>query len=131
MSVSGRSGGDAVLVAALAAGCTYEDAARQAGVSERTVRRRLDDPGFRKQVDAARGEMISRAVAQLSAAATEAVGTLRELLASELDFARLGAARAILEVGFKYREQLDLAERITALEEQLGQGEQPWKRRAV
>jgi transposase len=117
MSVSGRSGGDAVLVAALAAGATYVEAAKQAGVSERTVRRRMDDAEFRRQVDQARAEVLAQATARLSAASVEAVETLRGLLGSPLDFARLAAARAILEVGFKYREQLDLAERIEQLEQ--------------
>jgi hypothetical protein len=108
MTVRGRSGGDAVLVAALAA-----------GVSERTVRRRLDEPVFKRQVDDARAEMLAQATARLTGAALEAVEALRALLGSDLNFARLGAARAILEVGAKYREQLDLAERVAALEERL------------
>jgi hypothetical protein len=119
MSAGGRSAGDGVLIAALAAGATQEDAAAQAGVSERTVRRRLDDPGFSRQVSAARAEMVARAVAQLAAASTEAVETLRGLLGSPLDFARLAAARAILEVGMKMREQGELAERVEQLEARL------------
>src|SRR3954464_15182527 len=107
MSVRGRSGGDVVLVAALAGGATYEDAAKRAGVSERTVRRRLDDPAFKRQVDEARAEMLSQATARLTSAALDAVEALRGLCwGSDLDFARLAAARAILEVGAKYREQL-------------------------
>src|SRR3954464_8575927 len=133
MSVRGRSGGDVVLVAALAGGATYEDAAKQAGVSERTVRRRLDDPAFKRQVDEARAEILSQATARLTGAALDAVEALRGLLGSELDFARLGAARAILEVGAKYREQLDLAERVAALEERLGsqKEEKPWAPRTA
>ena len=104
-------------MAALAGGATYEDAAERAGVSERTVRRRLDDPAFRHRVDAARAEMLSRAVARLTGASVEAVEALRGLLGSGQDFARLGAARAILELGLKLREQLDLAGRVAALEQ--------------
>lgn len=105
-----------MLVAALAAGCTYEAAAEQASVSERTVRRRLDDPAFRKQVDDARAEILGRAVARLTSASVRAVETLEALLGSEMDFARLSAARAILELGVKLREQTELAARIDALE---------------
>lgn len=108
-----------MLVAALAAGATHKDAADQAGVSERTVRRRLDDPAFRRQVDDARAEMLTQAVAMLTHASVKAVRTLEELLASPIDFARLAAARAILEIGTKLRDQLDLSERLTALEQKL------------
>jgi hypothetical protein len=50
-------------------------------------------------------------------------------------FARLSAARSILELGGKMREQLDLAERVAALEERFGsddpQGGSPWPRRTA
>ena len=40
-----------VLLQALACGANLENAARKAGVSERTAYRRLGDPEFRRQVD--------------------------------------------------------------------------------
>ena len=45
--------------------------------------------------------------------------TLQALLGSELDSARLGAARAILDQAFRGIEVLDLAERIEQLEQAL------------
>jgi len=117
MAGVGRSGADLVLVAALAAGATYEVAAEQGGVSERMVRRRMEEPSFRRQVEGARAEILARAVAMLTSASVEAVEALRALLGSDLDSARLGAAKAILETGLKMREQLDLVGRIAALEE--------------
>ena len=82
-----------MLIAALAAGVTYDAAAAQAGVSERTVRRRLDDPEFCRQVNDARHEVVARAVAQLSAASTEAVEALRD---------RRGAISLRLPMGRKH-----------------------------
>lgn len=120
-----------MLVAALAAGQTYQAAAEQAGVSERTVRRRMDEPAFRQQVDAAKAEMLAQTTARLTSAALEAVDTLRALLGSDMDFARLAAARALLEIGAKYREQHDLAERVRLLEERLTKGDPSWKPHAV
>jgi hypothetical protein len=120
MAGNGRSG-EGVLLAALAAGASYVDAAKQAGVHERTVRRRMDDPDFRRQVDQLRGEVVARAVAMLSSASVEAVETLRRLLGSEMDFARLAAARSILELGAKYREAEDLAVRLEVLEQRLAE----------
>lgn len=117
--MTGRAGGDTRLVVELAGGATVADAATAAGMSESTAYRRLRDAEFRQLVDEARSEMLSRSVSRLTAASVDAVDTLRALLGSEMDFARLGAARAILEVGLKYREQHDLSERVSALEDQL------------
>ena len=62
--------------------------------------------------------MLARTSAALSAAATEAVRTLLDLQKSGVQAAvRLGAARAILEIGLKLRETVDLEARIAALED--------------
>lgn len=124
MAASDRSSGsgttDPALVAALAAGATYAEAAARAGVSERTARRRMDDPAFRAALDDARAEVVSRAVDRLSATATDAVDTLAALLDPGVPPpTRLGAARAVLELGSRLREEHDLAARLGALEEAL------------
>ena len=121
MAGGDRSGADGTLVAALAGGKTVQDAAASAGVAERTVYRRLDEPAFRTQVDKARRELIAQAVARLSASATDAADTLKALLGKDTPPAvRLGAARSILDVGLRLREHENLAERVAALEGQLG-----------
>ncbi|HET6572268.1 MAG TPA: hypothetical protein VFG68_01610 [Fimbriiglobus sp.] len=110
---------DALLVA-LACGATVEAAARQCRLSERTVYRRLGDDGFRKRLTGVRADMVQRAAGMLSAAGMESVRTLLELQKSGVAAAvRLGAARAVLEIGMKLREVVDLEARIAALEEQL------------
>jgi HEAT repeat protein len=114
-----RKNADSVLVTALACGGTVEAAAKAAGVSEATVYRRLREPAFRQRVAEARDEMVSRAVARLSATSTLAADTLRELLKARSETVRLGAARAVLELGSKLREQEDLTERVAALEAHL------------
>jgi HEAT repeat protein len=133
MAGGDRRNADSVLVTALAAGATVEAAAKTAGVSERTAYRRLDDPAFRQGVINARAEMVSRAVARLSATSTLAADTLRKLLDARSETVRLGAARAILELGSKLRESEDLAERVRALEERLGDGKEtkPWTPRTA
>lgn len=119
MSGGDRRNADSALVAALACGGTVEAAAKTAGVSVPTVRRRLAEPAFRKAVEEARAESVSRAVARLSATSTLAADCLRELLKAKSETVRLGAARAILELGAKYREAEDLAVRLAELERQL------------
>jgi len=92
-----RRHGDEVLLASLAAGQSTTEAAAVAGMSARTARRRAADPGFRARLDEARAAIVEDAAAQLAAAATDAVSTLRRLLTADSDMARLGAARAILD----------------------------------
>jgi hypothetical protein len=115
-----RKKADTTLLLALACGATVEAAARQVGVTPRTVYRRLEDPAFRAQVQALRTDMVQRAAATLTAAATEAVKTLVVLQhASTPAAVRLGAARAVLEIGIKLREVVDLEARLRAVEERL------------
>ena len=105
-----------MLIAALAGGATVRDAAATARVGERTVYRRLADAHFKQRVDAARAEILTGAMARLSAATTGAVTTLASLLSAESESVRLGAARSILDVALRWREQSELAERLFRLE---------------
>src|SRR5437763_809214 len=110
--------GGPALIAGLASGQTVVDAARAAGLSERTVRRRLEDARFRQAVADARAALLSRAVCMLADASTEAAQTLRGLLTAESETVRARAAVAILEQARAGIELDDLAERVAALEEQ-------------
>lgn len=110
---------DHALMMALACGATVEAAARQVGVCERTAYRRIQKPGFKHDLQQIRSEMLQRAAAMLTAAAMESVKTLVELQKpSHSGAIRLGAARAILEIGAKLREMVELEARIAKLEEQ-------------
>ncbi len=111
-----RRKGDDALVLALARGQTYRDAATEAGLSEKTAQRRVQEPAFRQAVANARTLLFAQAVGQLADAAVEAVVTLRTLLAAQSESVQLGAARAILEAGPRLRESEELAARISALE---------------
>ena len=116
----GRRNSDQLLLMTLACGATAEAAAQKAGVSERTVYRRLKDPGFQNQLQRLRSDMVQRAAGTLTAAATEAIKTLLSLLQSSIPHAvRLGAARSILEIGMRVREATDLEGRLQALETRL------------
>ena len=95
------------------------DAAIEAGVSERTVCRRLEDSGFRLELSKAWAQLVSQAIGMTSKNAASAVDTLVELLSAESETVRLGAARAILEVGTRLRESAELEERLGHPESQL------------
>ena len=120
MPQRGRRNADDVLMLALACGATLENAARQAGVSESTVRRRAKDPQFQRKLQTLRADMVQRASGALTAAGTESVRTLLELQKPGVAPAtRLGAAKATLELGMKVRETAELEQRLAALEEQV------------
>ena len=108
------------LLLALACGATVDSAARECGVTPRTVYRRLTEPAFRQRLQRLRSDMVQRTAGTLTAASAEAVRTLVELLKPTVaHHTRLGAARAVLESGVKLRELAELEERMTALEAQL------------
>jgi hypothetical protein len=121
MAGSGRHGADERLAATLAAGASIVDAAAAVGVNERTVRRRLDEPDFRKLLDGMKAEAIRLAVARLTADMGKAAGTLAGLLDSSDERVRLSAGRAVLEFGIKGREALELEPLVAELTEVLEQ----------
>jgi hypothetical protein len=119
MAEIGRRKGDDALLLALATGETVRDAARSAGIGERTATRRVADPDFRRRITEIRAAMIGRALGRLADGMVEAADMLRRLLDAQSENVRLGAARTLLELGVKLRENVELEERLQALEKQL------------
>ncbi len=120
MKQRGRRNADDVLLMALACGATWEAAAHSAGVSEATVQRRLKDPAFCKRLDDIRADMLTRTASMMTAASLESVKNLNVLQKEPYPPAvRLGASRAMIELGAKVREAADLTARVKALEERL------------
>ena len=110
MSTRHKHNEDSLLLA-LACGATVEAAARQCGITERTVYRRLQDPECAAKLRQLRSDMAVRAAGALTAASTESVRTLLHLQKeSHPPAVRLGAARAVLEIGMKLREVVDLVD---------------------
>jgi hypothetical protein len=129
-----RKAVDRVLLQALACGATVENAARKAGVCERTVYRRLEDPDFCRRLQELRTEMVQRTAGMLTAAGLSSVKVLVDL---QNDVAveptvRRRSARDVLEMGLKFREAAELEQRLAAVEARLagaaseaGQAERP------
>ena len=123
-----RKKGEDALLLVLACGATVENAARQCGLCERTVYRRLEDPAFSQRLKQLRADMVQRTAGSLTAASGESVRTLLELQKPSAPPAvRLGAARSVLEIGIKMREAADLEERLSALEQRLDVANAPQK----
>jgi hypothetical protein len=119
-----RKGTDRLLLQALACGATVENAARKAGISERTVYRRLEQPSFCQQLTQLRTEIVQRTAALLTGAAVGSVKVLVDLQADAATPAgvRRRSARDVLELGLKFREIAELEERVAAIETRLSGG---------
>src|SRR5262245_32567456 len=103
---------------ALAQGCTEKEAAEACGAGSRTIRTwNLQVPAFRQRITELRAAMTSQALGRLvdsMASAADTLGYLSRKAKSEQ--VRLGAARALLELGVKLRESTELEQRLAALE---------------
>jgi AcrR family transcriptional regulator len=95
----GRRDVDRILVELLAGGATISDAAKAAGVSVSTVRRRFDDLRFVVDVEEERTLIIHALRGRLLEASGGAVTTLAEVASDgRTDAARVSASRAILDL---------------------------------
>jgi hypothetical protein len=120
MAIHGPKNTDELLIQALACGAQVEQAAAKAGVSPRTVYRRMKDPGFKQRIRDLQAETMERTGSMLLAASLQSVKTLLALQdASNPPGVRLGAARAVLDISIRYREYTEFQERLIAVEQQL------------
>jgi hypothetical protein len=107
-------------ISALLTAPTIGEAARQAGIGERTLLRWLaEDAPFQARYREARRAVVQQAITQVQQSTSKAVTTLiavmedRDAPAS----ARVAAARVILEQALRGIELEDLETRIAALEQ--------------
>lgn len=111
---------EAVLVAALGSGASYQRAAEIAGVGKATVTRRMADAGFRARVDVLRRDHVRRVEIRLGDLSCLAIDTLEELLVdTDIPAHRLGAAKAILAGLLRFREAGEVEQRLAVLETRL------------
>jgi hypothetical protein len=111
-----RSFIDDTLVDSLATGDTQIEAGQLAGVSDRTVRRRLVDDAFVERVQMRRAELLGRAAGRSAALASDAVRVLGELLDCDALSVRLGAARTAIDVARHLVTEDDIIIRLARLE---------------
>lgn len=102
----------------LAAGMTQETAAEESGAGVRTIKTWLATrPVFRSRIRFLRAEMTNRALGRLTDQMVSAATTLGYLsVHATSESTRLSAARAVIELGTRLRETVELEERIAALE---------------
>jgi hypothetical protein len=110
---------DVIWAMALASGATQAVAAEQAGTSPRTIRRKLARPEFRQLVADLRAELIGQALGRMANNMTRAADSLGALLDSEDERVRLRTCRALLSLGLKMRDSVDLTERVREIEAEI------------
>ena len=99
---------NALLVAALARGASYTEAARIAGISKATVSRRMREPAFRAEVNDAREQVIDRVRGYLNDATPSAARALVEVATEGAsESTRVAAASRILDIVLRRRPGFD------------------------
>jgi hypothetical protein len=120
MAHQGKKQADKLLLQNLACGAPVESAATKAGVSPRTVHRRLKDADFQRQLAEIQGDSVKRTKSFLTAAGLEAVKTLVTLMGESYPPAvRLNAARVLLDKAQSYRVEEDVVARMDAMSQRL------------
>ncbi len=109
-------------ITALLAQPTIEAAAASLGINPATVHRWLGEPAFVEAYRSARRDAVGQAVTRLQQVSGAAVAVLVQVMADKAAPAatRVNAAKTVLEFSFRAVELEDLAERIAALEQQMG-----------
>lgn len=97
------------------------DAAKCAGCSERTLYRRLDDPAFKTALAAAETKILADVTAELERLSLASVRRLWGYIEDDLADSKtvLRACGLALANAARYRENLDLLQRLEAVENAL------------
>jgi hypothetical protein len=104
-------------IAALLSERTLGEAAKRAGIGERTLYTWLGEPNFKAALRSAEREILDEVTRRLSAGQSLALDTLQKLVTSARhESTKLRASVAWLELSLKFRDINDIEDRLTALE---------------
>ena len=100
---------------------TRTEAARQCGLSLRTLQDYEKIPEFAEALERGRREALADAAHRIAAGYSETVDALQDIVQNPdtPDASRVAAARALLEYGLKYAEMTDINKSLDKLEELL------------
>ena len=98
-----------MLIGALVRGMGVIKAAEFAGVHPRTAKRRVADPGFRAELDAARANLLSIIAEDVMVGAMEGVAVLRKIAGDDTQpaAARVTAASRLTELALGTRYEIE------------------------
>jgi hypothetical protein len=97
---------------------TITDAAQKCGLSEKTLRRYLEDAEFQMEFRAARRIVFEQNIVRLQSLHSGAVDTLERNLNCENPSVEVRAAQIIIEGNRKDFETLDILERLEKIEDE-------------
>lgn len=110
---------------ALARGASHSEVVESVGVGDRTLSRWKTQPEFQDAVLASKRELYDQAIALVIDANCSAARALKEIVedSSKPAGARVSAARALLDSGYRGFESAELARRIEIIEEALSEAQ--------
>ena len=109
--------GEPAALLALASGQSVEEAAREAGVTARTLRRRKATAEYRSEIARLRREYFDAAGGRLASGLGPAISKLFELLHAQSEHVQIKAVQLLLEHGTSLNEVVGTEERIESLEQ--------------
>lgn len=109
---------DDKIISGLLSCTTIREAAKSAGVSERTVYSRLKDPEFNRKLAEERRRLWKGYATSLQGKLGRAIQTIAEIMDNEETppQVRLNASAEIIRSGMRITELVDVVERVDALE---------------
>lgn len=114
--MSGQVGKVEMLAIAVAVGQSVRAWAEANDVPVRTAYRWCNTPEFKARVRTLRDELVNRTLGVMTEASVKAARVMESLLDSPVERVRLNAARDLLSIFLTVRSDVDLAERVAALE---------------
>ncbi len=103
-------------LAALLESATITEAAKKCGLSEKTLRRYLEDAEFQKEFRAARRSIFEQNIVRLQSLHAGAVDALKRNLNCEIPSTEVRSAQIIIESNRKDFETFDILERLEKIE---------------
>jgi hypothetical protein len=113
-------------IVALLANETLKDAAKQAGISEPTLWRYMQDAAFMSAYKTARRQAYEQGIGRLQSLMSDAVAALEKNLTCGKPEAENRAAQIIIEHSTKGIEIMELIERVDALDKAVKGGKTGW-----
>ena len=114
----GKKVSDELLLTELLSGRSQRQIAKELGITQVTVSRRIRDPAFASQLSSYRKQILDATVTGLTVNIGEAVDVLVELLRHDSASIRLNAASKILQIAQEYSLQNDLLREIEQIKQE-------------
>lgn len=116
-------------LAALLNSSTQDEAAKAAGIGTRTIKTYLQDEAFRKEYRSRLTELCENAARKAQRELSQSVDTLTAIRDDKdtPPAQRITAAKTIIDSALRLREQIELEDRIAALEQRLNDCGEVWQ----